>query len=70
MTEEGYFLHKKHTCGGMPDHLRGGWKMWPEVFKDLLEKRDNHKYELVKLGQSGCGLDYCFDNLIIDSFVL
>ncbi len=63
MTEEGYFLHHDHA-GDMPDHFRGGWKMWPEVFKDLLEERDNHKYELVNLGQSGCGMDYCFDNLI------
>ena len=63
MTEEDYFLHHNHA-GDMPDHFRGGWKMWPEVFKDMSEEKDKREYELVNLGQSGCGMDYCFDNLI------
>ena len=47
-----------------PEHLRGGWKMWPEVFKDNLSKADNYKYELINTAESGVGLEYAFDSLI------
>ena len=46
--------------GPPPLHICN-WKMWPEVFKDLLEERDNHEYHVVNLGRQGSGIDYAFE---------
>ena len=43
-----------------PEHLRGGWKMWPEIFTDRLSERDGKKYKLVNLGKSGTSMQYAF----------
>ena len=43
-----------------PEHLRGGWKMWPEIFTDRLSERDGKKYKLVNLGKSGTGMHYSY----------
>lgn len=41
-----------------PEHLKGGWKMWPEVFRDRLSERDGVKYKLINAGQSASGMDW------------
>ena len=43
-----------------PKHLKGGWKMWPEIFKDRLSERDGKKYKLINVGRSGTSMQYSF----------
>ena len=44
-----------------PEHLRGGWKMWPEIFTDRLSERDGKKYKL-SYKQSRAYTDYLFES--------
>ena len=48
----------------MPEHLRGGWKMWPEIFKDKISEEDNIKYKLINTAVSGASMQYCFESLL------
>ena len=50
--------------GPLPPHLSGGWKMWPEVFKDMLEERDNHEYHVLNFGRSGSGFGHGFESFL------
>ncbi len=43
-----------------PEHLRCGWKMWPEIFTDRLSERDGKKYKLINAGKSGSSNEYAF----------
>jgi len=41
-----------------PEHLKGGWKMWPEIFTDKLSEKDGKRYNHINLGRSGTSMDY------------
>jgi len=50
--------------GPLPPHLAGGWKMWPEVFKDMLEERDKREYHVLNFGRSGSGFGHGFESFL------
>ena len=41
-----------------PNHLKGGWKVWPEIFRDRLSERDGVEYKVMNIGKSGSGMDW------------
>lgn len=54
----------KSSMENLPPEKRGGWPMWPELFKNKLEKETGKSYELINLAMGGTGHDYMFDQLI------
>ena len=48
----------------LPSEKRSGWPMWPEVFKNNLEKETGKSYELINLGLNGGGHDYMTKQLL------
>ena len=48
------------TVEHLPPEKRGGWPMWPEIFKNNLEKETGISYELINLARSGASSDYMF----------
>jgi len=52
------------TVEHLPPEKRGGWPVWPEVFKNQLEKETGKSYELINLAASGIGHDYMFNQLV------
>ena len=56
------FTDEKFRAANVPDdfpeHLKGGWKVWPEVFRDRLSERDGVEYKVMNIGKSGSGMDW------------
>ena len=46
----------------LPENLKGGWPMWPEIFTERLSKKDNVEYTLINRGQSGSSMEYSSKN--------
>tara|TARA_B100000282_G_scaffold201003_1_gene147222 strand:- start:1782 stop:2630 length:849 start_codon:yes stop_codon:yes gene_type:complete len=42
----------------LPENLKGGWPMWPEIFTERLSKKDNVEYKLINRGQSASSMEY------------
>ncbi len=57
-TDPNYRAYHSFIPADFPEHLKGGWKMWPEVFRDKLSERDGVEYKLINAGKSASGMDY------------
>lgn len=54
----------RSQCQGLSNEERGGWPMWPEIFKNKLEKETGKSYRVINLAQSGFGSDALFRKII------
>ena len=54
----------RSQCQGLSNEERGGWPMWPEIFKNRLEKETGKSYRVINLGRSGFGHDALFKRII------